>query len=438
MRAFQHFVMMLLLLAGSVATAQQLLTIRITQGADNPVSIAIVPFEWTGFGALPENVTGVVNSDLGNSGIFAPIAEANMLSQPHQQSEVFFRDWNLLGAQYLLIGRIMQSPNSDLMQVQYELFDVNRQARMVGEVISGTQTQLRDIAHQISDVIYEQVTGVRGAFSTKLLYITSQRVNETLTNYQLNMADADGARAQVLLESQQPIMSPAWSPDATQIAYSSFESGRPAIFIQTLATGEREQLTNFPMQNASPVWSPDGTRMAMVLSKDGDANVYVMDLRTKDLRKVTTHFAADVEPSWTPDGQALIYTSEQAGNNRPQIYRVDLNSGFSERVTFEGIYNSKAKLLDDGQNLVVVHRYDNADDFHISIMNLERSTIRILTDTALDESPTIAPNASMIMYASKENGRGVLNAVSIDGRVKFQLPVTSGDVREPAWSPFLD
>ncbi len=438
MRTFQRVVMMFLLLAAPLLQAQQLLEIRITQGADDPVSIAIVPFEWTGFGVLPESITDIVNNDLRNSGIFAPIEERNMLSQPHQQSEVFFRDWGFLGAQYLLIGRIMQSPNSDLMQVQYELFDVNRQARMVGEVISGTQAQLRDIAHQISDVVYQQVTGVRGAFSTKILYVTSQRASDTVTNYQLNLADADGARAQILLESQQPIMSPAWSPDATQIAYSSFESGRPHIYVQTLATGAREQITDFPNINSSPVWSPDGTKMAMVLSKDGNPDVYVMDLRTRDLRKVTTHFAIDVEPSWLPDGRSLLYTSEQGGNNRPQIYEINLDTNWNERVTFEGVYNSKAVMLEDGQNMVLVHRFDTSDEFHISIMNRERGDIRTLTDTALDESPTIAPNASMIMYASKENGRGVLNAVSIDGKVKFQLPVSQGDVREPAWSPFLD
>ena len=438
MRHLQRIAVLLLLLVAPLAQAQQLFTIEITDGADDPVRIALVPFEWTGFGALPENVTSIVTNDLRNSGIFAPLQEGNFLSQPHQQSEVFFRDWNLLGAQYLLIGRIMQSPNSDLMQVQYELFDVNRQARMVGEVISGGQSQLRDIAHQISDVVYEQVTGVRGAFSTKLLYITSQTVNENLTNYQLNLADVDGARAQVLLESQEPIMSPTWSPDARQIAYSSAESGNWAIFIQDLATGQREQITNFPGQNAAPVWSPDGTKMAMVLSMDGNPDIHVMDLRTRDLRKITTHFAVDTEPSWTPDGRALLYTSDQSGNNRPQIYRVELDSGFSERITFEGIYNSKAKMLQDGQNMVVVHHYDTNDTYHIAIMNLERQTISILTDTPLDESPTIAPNASMVMYSSKENGRGVLNGVSIDGKVKFQLPVTTGDVREPAWSPYLD
>jgi TolB protein len=438
MRTFQRIAVLLLLLVGPLVQAQQLFTIEITDGADDPVRIAIVPFEWTGFGALPENVTNIVNADLRNSGIFAPLEEGNFLSQPHQQSEVFFRDWNLLGAQYLLIGRIMQSPNSDLMQVQYELFDVNRQARMVGEVISGTQGQLRDIAHQISDVVYEQVTGVRGAFSTKLLYITSQTINAEQTRYQLNLADVDGARAQVLLESQEPIMSPTWSPDGKQIAYSSAESGNWAIFIQDLATGQREQITSFPRQNAAPAWSPDGTKMAMVLSQDGNPDIYVMDLRTRELRKVTNHFAIDTEPSWTPDGQSLLYTSTQSGNDRPQIYRVELSTGFSERITFEGNDNTRAKMLQDGQNMLVVHRYDRNDDYHITIMNLERNTISILTNTALDESPTIAPNASMILYAAKENGRSVLNGVSIDGKVKFQLPVTSGDVREPAWSPFLD
>lgn len=424
------------LLSANLANAQ--LTIVIDQGVDNPVPIAVVPFEWTGAGVLSENIPDIVNNDLRYSGEFAPLEERNMLSRPHNENEVFYRDWNLLGADYLLIGKIARSSNSNLVEVQYELFDVNRQARMVGEVISGTDAQLRDIAHQISDVVFEQVTGVRGAFSTKILYVTSQRISAELTNYQLNMADADGARAQVLLESQEPIMSPTWSPDAKQIAYVSFESTRPRIFIQTLATGEREQITDFPNINSSPVWSPDGTRMAMVLSKDGNPDIYVMDLRTRELRKVTNHFAVDTEPSWMPDGRSLLYTSEQGGNNRPQIYQVSLDDGSYERLTFQGNYNSKGLMLQDGNNMVMVHRDTAADEFHLAIQNLERGTIRILTSTSLDESPTIAPNASMIMYASKAGGRGILNAVSIDGRVKYQLPVPDGDVREPAWSPFLD
>jgi TolB protein len=430
-----------LLLLGALFTqvvgAQQL-NIQVTQGVDDPVPIAVVPFGWQGFGTLPESITDIVNSDLGNSGQFSTIPERNMLSTPHDQSEVFYRDWRFLGADYLLIGKIERSAGSNLIQVQYELFDAVRETRMVGEVISGSEAQLRDIAHQISDVVYEQITGIRGAFSTKILYVTSQRLNDNQTNYQLNLSDADGGRPQVLLESREPIMSPSWAPDARRIAYVSFESSRPRIYLQDLSTGQREQITDFPGLNSSPVWSPDGNRMAMVLSKDGNPDIYVMDLRTKDLRKVTTHFAVDTEPFWTPDGRSLVYTSEQGGANRPQVYQVQIDTGFTERVTFEGNYNSKPLMLPDGKNLVLVHRYDARDEFHLALMNLERGTLRVLTSTSLDESPTLAPNSSMIMYASKSGGKGVLNAVSIDGRVKYTLPVNAGDVREPSWSPFLD
>jgi TolB protein len=437
MSKFLKGLLLLTVLFAHVAGAQQL-NIQVTKGVDNPVPIAIVPFGWNGFGTLPESITSIVNNDLGNSGQFSTVPERNMLSTPHEQSEVFFRDWRFLGADYLLIGKMERSQGSDLIQVQYELFDAVREIRMVGEVISGNESQLRDIAHQISDVVFEQITGIRGAFSTKILYVTSQRISAQQTNYQLNLSDADGGRPQVLLESREPIMSPSWSPDARRIAYVSFESSRPRIYIQDLSTGQREQITDFPGLNSSPVWSPDGKRMAMVLSKDGNPDIYVMDLGTKALRKITTHFAVDTEPSWMPDGRSLVYTSEQGGANRPQIYQVNLDTGFTERVTFEGTYNSKPLMLPDGKNLVLVHRYDSADEFHLALLNLERGTIRVLTNTSLDESPTLAPNASMVMYASKAGGRGILNAVSIDGRVTYQLPVNSGDVREPSWSPFLE
>ena len=416
-----------------VANAQ--LTIEITQGVSNPVSIAVVPFEWQGFGALPENVTDIINSNLRNSGEFAPINERNMLSTPHSAGEVYYRDWRFLGADYLLVGRITNP--GDNYQVQFELFDVVREQRMTGSMLGGTQGQLRDIAHQISDIVYEQVTGVRGAFATKILYVTSQQLSETRTNYQLNMADADGQRARVLLESVEPIMSPSWSPDGRQIAYVSFESSRPRIYVQDLETGARDQITDFPGINSSPVWSPDGSKMAMVLSRDGNPEIYVMDMRTRELTRVTNHFAIDTEPSWMPDGRSLIFTSERGGSGRPQIYQVELASGWIERVTFDGTYNSRARMLSDGQNMILVHRYDANDNFNIALMNIERGTIRVLTETSLDESPSIAPNASMVIYATKSGGRGILSAVSIDGRVKFQLPSARGEVREPAWSPFL-
>ncbi|MEX2365636.1 MAG: Tol-Pal system beta propeller repeat protein TolB, partial [Pseudohongiellaceae bacterium] len=421
-RIFHTLIMVVALLLPALSFGQQLLTIQITQGVDDPVSIAIVPFQWQGFGQLSENIPATISANLRNSGEFAPIDERNMLSTPHESSEVFYRDWRFLGADYLLVGKINRSTNSQLYQVQYELFDVVREQRMIGEVINGAENELRDIAHQISDVVFEQVTGVRGAFATKILYVTSQFISEQQTNYQLNMADVDGGRAQVLLQSQEPIMSPTWSPDGRSIAYVSFESSRPRIYIQELSSGAREQITDFPNLNSAPVWSPDGNRMAMVLSKDGNPEIYVMDLRTRNLTRVTNHFSIDTEPSWMPDGNSLVFASERGGNGRPQVYQVDLTTGWVERLTFEGSYNSRPRMLPDGNNVILVHRDESDSNYHIAIQNIERGTIRILTETQLDESPSIAPNSSMVIYASKSGNRGILSAVSIDGRVKFQLP----------------
>ena len=426
----------LLLLCGGLfsAYANAQLNIVITQGVDNPVPIAVVPFEWEGFGVLSEDMDEVISNNLRNTGEFAPIDPANMLSQPNEQDEVYFRDWRFLGSDFLLVGKISRNENSQLIQVQYEFFDVIREERLFGEVITGNESQLRDIAHKISDLVFEEVTGVRGAFSTKILYVTEDQTRQF--PYRLEMADTDGGRPQILWEGEQPIMSPTWSPDGSQIAYVSFETGRSQIFIQNISSGVREQLTNFSGINSAPVFSPDGDRLAMVSSKDGNPDIYLMDLRTRDLQRITNHFAIDTEPSWTPDGSSLIFTSERS--NTPQIYQVDLETRWEERLTFEGNYNARARMLSDGNNMIIVHRYDNNDDFHISVLNLERGTIRILTETALDESPSIAPNASMVIYASKSGDRGILNAVSIDGRVKFRLPSAQGNVREPAWSPFLD
>tara|TARA_R100001143_G_C3349737_1_gene128835 strand:- start:539 stop:1837 length:1299 start_codon:yes stop_codon:yes gene_type:complete len=426
--------LLLLIILALPALAHAQLNIVITQGVDNPVPIAIVPFEWEGFGILGDQVDQVISNNLRNTGEFSPIDPNNMLSQPHEQAEVYFRDWRFLGSDYLLVGKITRSDNSDLIQVQYEFFDVLREERLIGERISGTESQLRDIAHAISDQVFEEVTGVRGAFATKILYVTED--SRQSFPYRLEMADADGGRPQVLWEGTEPIMSPTWSPDGSQIAYVSFETGRSQIFIQNISSGVREQLTNFTGINSSPVFSPDGNRLAMVSSKDGNPDIYIMDLRTRELQRITNHFSIDTEPSWSPDGSSLIFTSERSNN--PQIYQVDLETRWEERLTFEGNYNARARMLRDGNNMVLVHRFDNNDDFSISVLNLERGTIRILTETQLDESPSIAPNASMVIYASKVGDRGILNAVSIDGRVKFQIPSAQGNVREPAWSPFLD
>jgi TolB protein len=306
----------------------------------------------------------------------------------------------------------------------------------VGEVLTGSVSQLRDIAHEISNVIYEQVTGRRGAFTTRILYVSASGAGSDMV-YRLHIADYDGRRSQELLESREPIMSPTWSPDGRQIAYVSFETRLPRIYIQDLYSGERRQLPGFSGINSSPVWSPDGRRMAMVLSRDGAPNIYVIDLQTEQLTQLTDHPRAETEPSWTPDGRHVVFTSDRTG--QPQIYQTDLQGSFPERLTFDCFYCAKGMFLDDGVNLVHVRRDSRQDrNYSIAVMNMQTQRVVTLTDTALDESPSVAPNGSMIMYGTTYNGRGVLDAVSIDGRVRFRLPSTQGDVREPAWSPYLN
>jgi|TARA_B100002003_G_scaffold199961_1_gene191143 TolB protein len=415
------------------------LSIQITQGIDNPIPIAIVPFSMQGSGILSEDVSQIVTNDLEQVGEFRALPPSNMLGLPSQESEVFFRDWRILAQDYLLVGRIDQAPGSQLVQVQYEFFDINRELKLAGEVLTGSVAQLRDIGHEISNVVFEHVTGLRGAFTTQLLYIVSDYVSPELTYFRLEKSDYDGQRSQVLLESQEPVMSPSWSPNGQDVAYVSFETDLPRIYIQNIATGQKRQITNYPNINSSPVWSPDGTKLAMVLSKDGSPDIYVQDLVSNELVRITNHPAIETEPSWTPDGRTVVFMSDRTG--QPQIYQIALGaSAFDvERLTYDCFQCAKAKFLPDGVNLMHVRRETRQNpSYQIAILNIETLRVITLTDTSLDESPSLAPNGSMIMYATKYNGRGVLDAVSIDGRVKFRLPSTQGDVREPAWSPFLN
>jgi TolB protein len=407
------------------------LVIEITQGRDNPTPIAVSPFSWQGAGAPPEDVAQVIDGDLARSGQFLPVDRADMLSRPSTESEVFYRDWRAISTEYLLIGRVTVSGQ---MRIEYELFDVNRQARVLQGAETGPVGEARMLAHRVSDKVYEKLTGIPGAFATRLLYVSVTRNPGGKDYYRLTLADSDGARPIVLLESREPVLAPTWSPDGKEIAYVSFETNRPAIFRQNLATGQREQLTNFPGLNSSPAWSPDGKTMAMVLSKDGSPDIYLMDLGSKRLTRVTRHYAIDTEPAWMPDGNSLLFTSDRGG--RPQIYRYDLRNGTTERVTYEGVYNARARVAQDGRNVVLVHQ--SSGSFHIAILDLVTNRMQVLTSTELDESPSIAPNGSMVLYATKAGDRGILAAVSVDGGVKFRLPAREGDVREPAWSPYMN
>lgn len=417
------------LLACSASWAQ--LTIEITKGRDNPTSIAIVPFGWQGVGVAREDVAAIIEADLKRTGQFAPVSRDDMLGSPQQASEVYYRDWRALNVDYLVVGKIL--PTAEGLVAEYEMFDVYTQRKVLSNRVNGDVNSLRNIAHKVSDGVYEKLTGIRGAFSTRLLYISAiERGNGEFT-YRLLVSDVDGANESVVFESDDPLVTPTWAPDGERIAYVSFETTRAAIFMHNLKTGERTQLTNYKGLNGAPSWSPDGKQLAMVLSKDGSPDIYVMDIATRKLKRVTRHFAIDTEPAWMPDGKSIIYTSDRGG--KPQIYQVTLANGYEERVTFEGDYNARARVVPDGSGIIMVHR--NNGNYHIAMLDIERGSINILTETSLDESPSISPNGAMLLYATKYRGKGILAAVSLDGGVKFRLPSRFGEVREPAWSPYM-
>ncbi len=423
---------LVLWLFACVAQAAEL-SIEITRGADNPTSIAIVPLGATPGLLPPTAIDAVVSADLERSGLFAPMKVSDMIAQPHEQSQVFYNDWRLLGTDFIVIGRMTRDA-AGLYRVQFELLDVLRQSLLLQETVNGSEAQLRDIAHYIADKVYEKLTGIKGAFSTKVAYVSVAQTGNR-QNFRLIKADADGERAQMILESPEPILSPSWSPDARQLAYVSFEERRPAIYRQVIATGERQKLTSFPGLNGAPSWSPDGRRLAMVLSKDGNPEIYMMDLATRQLTRLTNHFAIDTEPAWMPDGRSIVFTSDRGG--KPHIYQVDVASLQLKRLTFEGAYNSRPRPMPDGSGIVYVHRSEPGGPFHIALQNLQRNTVRVLTETQYDESPSVAPNGSMIIYATKRLGKGILAVVSVDANVKYFLPSAAREVREPAWSPYI-
>ncbi len=408
------------------------LTIEIQNFVENPTSIAVAPFGWQGGGTLPESIDTIVAADLERSGQFRAVPQADMLAFPKPKDTIYYRNWRVLNAEYLLVGDVR--PHEGGYRVTFELYDVFAQRRLLSQPVDGGVEQLRDLAHYISDTVYETLTGIRGAFSTKIIYVEARRQASGREKFRLIYADADGARERVIRESDAPIMSPSWSPDGKQVAYVSFETTRAAIFRQELSSGKREQLTNFKGLNGAPAWSPDGQKIAMVLSKDGNPEIYTLDLSTRRFTRITRHFAIDTEPNWTSDGKGIIFTSNRGG--RPQIYQVTLASGRVERLTFEGDYNARPRVSPDGKHLVMVHRHNGV--YHIATQEFASGDIRVLTETQLDESPSVAPNGAMLMYATRHNGKGILAAVSLDAGVKVRLPSKLGDAREPAWSPFLN
>lgn len=427
MKLFFARVFIFLTIIYSVAARAELV-IPIIEGVDNPTVIGVAPFGYSGAQALSENVANIVSADLHRTGQFKTIEAGDMLSFPSLQQDVVYRDWRLLGSEYLVIGNITATSTGYI--ADYSLYDVVSQKIVLNNAqVSVGGNDLRQMAHHISDKVYEVITGIRGAFSTKIVYVEQTPQKQ----YRLVLADMDGAQPQILLRSTEPLLSPSWSPDGKSIAYVSFETSRPAIFMQELATGRRTQLTNFQGLNGAPAWSPDGRKLALVLSKDGNPEIYTLDIASKRFTRITNHFGIDTEPTWSRDGKSVMFTSNRGG--KPQIYQVTLSNQRVERLTFEGDYNAKPQVTPDGKGIVMVHRYDGV--FHIAVQDLASGNIRVLTQTTQDESPSLAPNGAILLYATKDNRRGILAGVSLDAGVKYKLPGKSGDVREPAWSPYL-
>lgn len=410
------------------------LTIDITQGVEGALPIAVVPFGWQGPAMnAPQDIAQIISDDLRRSGLFEPLSRDDMLSRPQDGSQVNYRDWRLLGTPNLVVGRVTAS--GDNYKIQFQLFDVNRQTQLVGYSFSAAEKDLRRIAHQISDIIYETLTGDKGAFNTRIAYVTSKvwRTNN-VRYYALYVADVDGYNAHLVVRSREPIMSPAWSPDGHKLAYVSFEQHRPMIFVQDIFTAERERVAGFRGINSAPAWSPDGTRLAMSLSKDGNSEIYIMRVASSTLQRLTHNRAIDTEPDWSPDGKSLVFTSDRGG--QPQIYRISAQGGPVKRLTFEGKYNAKPSYSPDGKRIALINGQDGK--FRVAVLELQTGFMQILTNGRLDESPSFAPNGSMIIYATEYLNRGVLAAVSVDGRVQQRIALDeAGDAREPAWGPFL-
>jgi len=431
-KRLRGLLVMLCCVAGMAVAEEK--NILVTSGSDRATPIAVVPFGLQGGSVLPEDIADIIGNDLRNSGYYSPIPRQNMISQPSQASEVIFRDWKALGAQYVMVGSIV--PSGGRLQVQYALFNVATEQQVLTGSVAGSTDQLRDMAHYIADQSFEKLTGIKGAFSTRMLYVTAERFSTNNTRYTLQRSDYDGARAVTLLQSREPILSPRFAPDGKRIAYVSFEQKRPRIFVQNIDTGRREQVTNFEGLNGAPAWSPDGSRLAFVLSKDGNPDIYVMNMASRQISRVTAGPGINTEPFWGKDGNTLYFTSDRGG--KPQIYKQSVSGGGAERVTFVGNYNANPKLSADEKTLVMIHRQQGFTNFKVAAQDLQRGSVKILSETSLDESPTVAPNGTMLIYATRQQGRGVLMLVSLNGRVRLPLPTAQGEVREPSWSPYLN
>jgi len=409
------------------------LVVEITKGQADAIPIAIVPFSSPADAAATFDVAQLVSDDLGRSGRFRTTDRKDMIEQPHTGAGISFDDWRRLNNDYMVVGQV-QAVDADHYTITFELYNVLTKQRLLGYQINANKPGLRLASHQVADMVFEKILGIRGAFATRIAYIS---VLGALPhrNYRLIVADADGENPHVVMQSNEPLMSPAWSPDGQSLAYVSFEDRLPSVYVQFLKTGERRRVSARAGVNQAPAWSPDGKKLALTLStRDGNLDIYVLDLTTQALTRITDDPGIDTEPQWSKDGQSLYFTSDRAGG--PQIYRIGTHSGDKpRRLTFQGSYNARPRLSPDESQLAFVTQEDGG--YRIATMDLRgRGDVQVLTKGHFDVSPSFAPNGAEIIYASRDRGRGVLALVSADGRVQERLVSSEGELQEPAWAPF--
>lgn len=407
------------------SAAQADLTIDIVGSGANQIPISIVPFAQEN--TLSQSITGVVGADLARSGLFKLVDPTGVNPQPHQLSELRYADFRSRGADAVVIGAVTKRADGQL-EAQFRLMDAAKQTQLAGLAYTFAPSQSRQVAHRIADVIYEKLTGDVGVFSTKIAYIVKRG-----KNFSLQVADADGFNPVSLLSSSEPIISPSWSPDGSRLAYVSFEHKKPEVFVQNVATRQRHAVASFKGSNSAPAWSPDGGKLAVVLTLEGHSQIYLINADGSGVRRLSYSSLVDTEPNFSPDGQSILFTSDRGGG--PQIYKMSVGGGGASRMTFEGAYNVTPRFAPDGKSFAFIQREGGA--FRVAVQDIASGQVQVLTDTRQDESPSFAPNGKMILYATELGGRGVLAAVSSDGRVRQRLSDVGGSVREPAWGPLV-
>lgn len=429
----QKFKSLLAFLIFWAAGSEADIRIEITNGINAAQPIAVVPFKWTGIETLSNDVGQIISNDLRNSGKFNPINNLrSMPQQPTTASEVTPDVWAAIGINAVIVGQVQPAVNDQYI-ISYQLVDI---INSPGEILTQNQLKvtakwLRYAAHTISDEIFAKLTGIRGAFRTRIAYVV--KTNNEKFSYELRLSDYDGYNQLTVHRSPEPLMSPAWSTDGEKLAYVTFEGGSSSLVMQTLSKGEINQIAAFPHHNGAPAFSPDGSKLAFALSKTGSLNIYIMDLASGQIRQATYGHNNNTEPSWMPDSQTIVYTSDQAGY--PQIYKLNINNGISERITWEGNQNQDPIISPDGKFMIMVNL--NNGKQHIAKQDLVTGSVEYLTDTFLDESPSISPNSTMLICCSSQGLNSILQLVSMDGRFKSHLPAINGQVKFPAWSPYL-